>query len=242
MRRLIAAAVLLLAAPLAADAQSAEPELRPRVRVSPYFGFRIGYGESGTMTLTTPDTATAAVFETNSDGAAAAGLEADVRVWGPWSVVAGIAFAGADLVELRTGFDNGESVTLMNAPRLGFAKLGVALRLREPEPDFRLHRPTASIFVAPAMVWVDPPNQDLPGELDDAYDQWAVNFGFKGDAPLWSRNVLLHIGAEDYFTFWRSDRPADRTEQLSGDPDLRVRMDFDPSHVIVLRAGLSFSF
>ena len=241
MRRIIlAAAAVLLTAP-ALMAQSTEPELRPKFRVTPWVGYRVGYSQQGVMAVTNGDTTTQAVFEFDSDGSAAGGLEADMRVWGPWSVIGGVAYAGADAVRLRTGFDNGESETVFVAPRLHFAKLGVAFRLREPEPDFRLHRPTASVFVAPALVRVDPPDQ-FGNSLDEPFDQWGLNFGFKGESPLWSRRVLLHIGAEDYFTFWSEDVPARRFDAEFDDPDIRTVFDYDPSHVLMLRVGLSFSF
>ena len=242
MRRMLLSVVIaLVSLPGLITAQDFERTgALARVTVSPWLGYRVGYSQAGSVLTTRNDTTRLESMDFEPEGALAAGFDAGVRVGGLWSVLGGFAYTAPSDVFLTVNSDNGEEFFVGSHNAMYMAKLGVALDLREQEPDFRLHRPTAALFLMPALVFFDPVDEGLAGDLDDRYSQLAVNFGFKGETPIWQPNLLFQIGAEDYFTFWNEDRPARRA--VAGDDQLTAEFDFDPSHILLLRVGLTYQF
>ena len=242
MRRMLLSVVLAaLSLPAIAAAQDFERTgALARVSFSPWMGYRVGYSQTGSVASTRNDTTRFESVEFEPEGAFAVGFDAGVRVWGPWSVLGGFAYTAPSDVFLTVNSEDGEEFFAGSHNAMYMAKAGVALNLREQEPDFRLHRPTAAVFVMPALVFFDPVDEGLAGDLDDRYSQLAVNFGFKVETPIWQPNLLFQIGAEDYFTFWDEERPARRA--VAGDDQLTAEFDFDPSHILLLRVGLTYQF
>jgi hypothetical protein len=242
MRKTLLLAAVTLCAPVAAHAQDLELMPRHRISVSPWVGYRVGFTQTGQVSTTTNDTTRLSAFENEPAGGLAVGADIDWRVRGPWSVMAGfMTTQGVDATSTVVS-DGTEEVVASHVNSMWAVKAGVALQLKEQQPDFRIHRPTASIFVMPALVYVDPDDAGLSGDLDDSYSQLALNFGFKGESPLFSPRVLFQLGMEDYFTFWNEDRPAERFVAGSDDATAKAEYDIDPSHLLILRVGLSFHF
>ena len=242
MRRLLLSVVCaLVMLPCLAAAQDLDRTGPPaRVTVTPWVGYRVGYSQTGSVVSTRNDTTRFESVDFEPEGAFAAGFDAAVRIRGPWSVIGGFAYTAPSDVFLTVISEDGEELFSGSQNAMYMAKAGVALNLHEQEPDYRIHRPTAAIFAMPALVFFDPVDEDLPGDLDGRYSQLAVNFGFKGETPLWQPHILLQVGAEDYFTFWNEDRPARRA--VAGDDQLTTEFDFDPSHLLLLRVGLTYQF
>lgn len=218
----------------------------PRLSVTPFIGFRVGYdrdhdeivrGEGGEVLV-------ASRTESEVEGAPVFGVEIDGRVAGPLSIQAAIGFDPASDATVSSHATNGLQVYRAETASSWFGKAGVGIWLREPDPDSRLHRPTANIFAGVAARRIEPNDfANIEGDFEDPYTTWGANLGFKGETPIWNR-LVFQFAAEDYWTFWNDEKIARATEAVflaEGTP-VSVEVSQDASHLVVLRAGLSIRF
>ncbi|HEV2130690.1 MAG TPA: hypothetical protein VGR27_06285 [Longimicrobiaceae bacterium] len=99
----------------------------------------------------------------------------------------------------------------------------------------------AFVTVAPALIresadwW-----QLVEGEETGAVNHFALSLGGEALAPL-RGNVALHLGLEDFITFWNTGPRRRRHERFFEDPTapVGVKFDYDPSHILMARIGLS---
>lgn len=242
MRLGVLALAGLLALPAAAAAQDPVPpgQLPPaRVAVTPFVGLRVPYS-TGDAYLFLSDGSVYHVAEQRGGGALA-GAEVEARLRGPLSVLGSLAFGTSGDHEIRLTGSGGETADYLDdAPETWMGKLALAYRLPEPRPDNRRFKPAGYLLVGPSWVrtsWAD-------GDFDAA-NHFGVNFGVHTAATLGTPRLALHLGIEDYLTFWDIDRLAERNAVLYGrefDDEVGVDIDYDSSHLVMLRAGLSFRF
>jgi hypothetical protein len=249
MRLCVLALSGLLALPAAAAAQDpiAETGQLPgsRISVTPFVGVRVPYS-AGNAYVGLGDGRVFAIEEERGGGPVA-GAEVALRAWGPLSVLGSLAYAnsGEHLITLRS---ESETVRLVDdAPEMWLGKLALAYRLPEPRPDNRRFRPAGYLVAGPSWVRTDWSNDDeFGGEWTEGANHWGVNLGVHTATLIGpSSRVALHLGLEDYVTFWDNDRLAARDEALYGgtfDDDALVRIDYDVSNILMLRAGLSLRF
>jgi hypothetical protein len=254
MTRSALALLGLLALPAALAAQdrpllSGEPALERlpehRFALTPFIGVRLPSGGGDFVVLT--EGGDQFRFENDRGGGTIVGLNADVRVAGPWSIVLGAAYSGAEQDEYTVSFP-GDSTTdafEIDGPAMWFAKAGVQVRLPDPIPDNRRFHPSAFITVAPSMVWLDHGDSDVEA-LGGTTRHFALNIGADATARFGrSESWAFTLGLEDFLTFWSEDDLSAREVAIaqiySGEP---VVVDFDSgsSNIFVLRFGVSYRF
>lgn len=248
MRLSVLALSGLLALPAAAAAQDpAEPGQLPTARftVTPFVGVRVPYS-AGNAFLSVGDGRVFAINEERGGGPLA-GAEVAVQAWGPLSVLGSLAYAnsGDNLITLRS---ETETIRLIDdSPETWMGKLALAYRLPEPRPDNRRFRPAGYLLAGPAWVRTDWSNDDeFDADWSRAANHWGLNLGVHTATLIGpSSRVALHLGLEDYLTFWNNDRLVARDEALFGavfEEPTQVQVDFTASNVLMLRAGLSVQF
>ena len=246
--------VLALAALLALPAAAAAQEPLPvpgqlpasRWAVTPFVGIRVPYG-TGDAFVFTSESGDYLVDEERGGGAMV-GAEVEGRAWGPLSVLGSLAFGNSgEHVITFTDRSGGTSRVSMGSPEVWMGKVALAYRLPEPRPDTRRFHPAAFVFAGPSVVRMDFP--DLSTGIDESWadgtTNWGINFGVQTAATLGTPRVAIHLGVEDYLTFWDSDRITERDTALYGflfEEPVEVDLDYSSSNLVLVRAGLSFRF
>ena len=254
MTRSALALLGLLALPAALAAQDRPllsnepaPERLPehRFALTPFIGVRVPSGGGDLVVFT--EGGDQFRFENDRGGSVIVGLNADVRVAGPWSLVLGGAYSGAEQDEYTVTFadDSDPTAFEIDGPAMWFAKAGVQVRLPDPIPDNRRFHPSAFVTVAPSMVWLDYGDSDVDA-LGGTSRHFALNIGADATARFGrSESWAFTLGVEDFIAFWNEDNLRDRevaiAQVFAGEP---VVVDFDSSfsNIFVLRFGVSYRF
>lgn len=238
----------LLALPAAAAAQ--EPLPVPgqlpssRWAITPFVGLRVPYS-TGDAFLYTENRAFR--IDEERGGGAMAGAEVEVRARGPLSVLGSLAYGSSGEHALTLVSESGDVLRYTaGTPEVWMGKVAVAYRLPEPRPDTRRFHPAAFVFAGPSVVRMDFPDlRDIDEPWADATTNWGINFGVHTAATLGTPRVALHLGLEDYLTFWDTGRIEERDAVLYGatlqEPAV-VDLDYSSSNLVLIRAGLSFRF
>ncbi|CAN5125526.1 hypothetical protein BH20GEM2_BH20GEM2_18160 [soil metagenome] len=244
-RRLLLAALFFLPLPAAAQL-GLETLPRARVIVSPYFGARATHDTRVELGVNDGSEAFASLTEERRDGTQLVGGQVEVRVFGPLGVVAALAHSPAsdiDFVRFDPGLPPDTSFGI--GPELWLGKLGISYRLPEPSRDTRRFRTAGYISVAPAFVREDPrDNVGVQPEFREPITNFAVNVSGDASISLGTPRLALQLGIEDYITFWNGEAHARQFERFFeriGDP-ADVSADYDTSHIIVPRIGISLRF
>lgn len=254
MRTRVLALAGLLALPALAAAQNRtlpeipNPHQVPVARfvVTPFVGMRVPY-TTGDEYLVTRSNQSYRVEE-DRGGGAMVGAEFEGRVRGPLGVAGSLAYGGSSTTSITLTNASGEQQALTTAgPTMWMAKLAATYRLPDPRPDTRRFHPTAVLVAGPALVRTDFRNDDEIGaEWSGGTNNWGLNLGVHTATLIGpSPRLALHLGLEDFVTFWNTGRFEAReaavyTSFLSQETSARI--DYSASNVVMLRAGLSFRF
>lgn len=243
----------LFALPAAAAAQggfSADPvqDLVPSTKwaVTPWIGYRIPTG-SGDAFVTGTESGTQYVVDQEYGGSWAVGLNGEMRLTGPVSLVGSVGYSGSGSDDVAI-IDDGETVGgfSIDGPRVLFAKAGVSYRLPDPIPDDRRFHPAAFVTVAPAVVYMDYPELDgFDDDVTGSSTHFGLNLGVDAVTMLNSRGIALNLGLENTFTFFDQDRVALRDQALLGtvqEEPVVVDYDYSVSNLFLFRAGISWRF
>lgn len=262
MRRSVIAALLaLVVAPVSVQAQVPGQDLAtrrpwPRVSVTPFMGFRLGFDREIEQVIVTDgvfDGGEAFLISQNlvdEEAVTVPGIEVDLRVAGPISLVGSVVYDPGGRGILRVLTEQTSQVLAVESPESLLGKVGVGIWLREPNSELRIRYPNAQIFVGAAVRDANgldfPPAGSPTGDDDISEDarSWGVNFGFKGETPIWRDRLVFQFGMEDYWTFW-DDLVAERhIERVLTDAGETVRVDVESqsTHLFMLRAGVSLQF
>lgn len=240
-RYLIFVFLLSLLAPAVGEAQESTLLPQSRLSITPIFGYRVGHTLKGQLAVSGEGLIDPVFFdvEETRGGASTFGVQIDVRTLGPLSVTGSLVRSNPGTVAIPF-FDEQQRP----APEVWLAKAGLSLRLPDPTPDSRSFHPAAFVTVAPAVVreTFDP---WLPSTQTETVDHFALSVGGEVVTALGIRGVALQLGVEDYITFRNMTRREDiESRNLSREFDEALVADFiyDPTHLIMLRAGLSFRF
>ncbi len=230
--------------PVAAPAQSAQfgSAVPPtRVSITPFAGLRVPTIARGGVTITAEDEIIFFEVREERSGGPATGLQAEVHAHRFISVIGAVAYSWPGDVNVAFITDEGIGGGLADGPDVWFAKAGLSFRLPEPQPDRRRYRSVAFVTVAPALIresadwW-----QLVEGERTGAVNHFALSVGGEALSAL-RHNVALHVGLEDFITFWNTGPRRQRQERFFGDPTapVGVKFNYDPSHIFMARIGLS---
>lgn len=243
---LLALISVLCALPVAAQEN---PRLaRSRISITPIVGYRIGQTAEAQITISTSETpfpVTATIEEVRSGGPFLGG-QLEVLLFGPLSLVGSVAYSRPDNVSvIGTATDvpgaRPDTITAA-APDVLLAKAGLSIRLPDPTPDSRSFHPAAFLTIAPGLLR-ESGVLGFPGT--SPVNHFALAIGGEAVTKLGADWVALTLGVEDFITFWYPDgreRAEERALAAQGFQDPRVSFSYDPSHIILLRAGLSFRF
>jgi hypothetical protein len=236
-----AAAAIL---PVAASAQYGTvdgPVWGERVRLTPWAGIspRVSRSESWTTELDgeiyTYD------VKTDLDAGPAAGAEVEVLFYDRFSIIGGGALiARGETFEVHPY--TGERIVRQGADYI-VAKLGLAMRLREEVTDLQLRQLTATLFAAPAFIR-EQPKDDATYTSLDPMNMLGANVGITAQIPLGLGGLAIQLGVEDFLVFWDDAEIAQRLDAVFLDQGelAESRVSSDISHMLMLRAGLSFRF
>lgn len=253
MRRCALALLGLLALPAAVAAQDRPllsneppPEQLPESRfaISPFIGVRVPFN-TGTF-LALGESGSQFVLEQERGGGTMVGVNAEARVRGPLSLVAGLAYTGREQDVLIVQNAAGDLTQFeSDGPAMWFAKAGVSVRLPDPIPDNRRFHPSAFITVAPGVVWMDWDDVDgASDEFNGTTTHFALNLGADAIARFGTRgNWAFTLGVEDYITFWDTDELRARDEVVGGvvaDEPVVIDYDYSSSNILLLRVGVSY--
>lgn len=250
--------VLALAAamvfPAAAAAQTGpgfatepHPNVLPfaRFSVTPFVGLRVPYG-SGTYYLLFDDGSQLRLNDERGGGTAL-GLQAEAQILGPLSFVASGTYTAGnedDVIVRESGTEIGR--LRFDGPAIWFAKAGLSYRLPDPSPDTRRYHPSAAITVAPAMVFTRPRGfAGADPEITRSRRHFALNLAADASHRIGTRGLAVHLGLEDYITFWDGGGTRLRDETLFREVfEEPVLVVYDRTHanLLLLRMGLSYRF
>jgi hypothetical protein len=219
---------------------------------TPYAGYQIGWTRTSDVIIRLDGVERDAVFEDRGGGGAAAGLRLSVPVGRliPIRGADGIALVGAftfarneggyTAATVEVGDSVGSTLTAHGAhstTNVMLMKLGLGLRLPIALP--------AQLTIAPTLVRLSPRHP-----ADDALDlstpetHPGLNFGLDLDLPTTLPPLRIQIAAEDN-VLYANHEMADRIDHYfaieTGAP-ARSSFPRTPSHLALLRAGLSIRF
>lgn len=251
--RPLLAGFLLLATPVASDAQLFPDEdhilsvSRARLSVTPFLGVRapLVSNRRAAVVVTGRAHPTVVVFDAQQDGGGVAGLEAELRLVGPFAVAGALGFTNPDDMVTTIRSEGGVvTQTVLQGPSVWFARADLSYELPAPNPDVRPYRPAAYLMLGPALLREDYGDGILSlGNDDDTIDNWAMHVGIKALMPMGSRGAVLYLSFEDYATFWNPrDDDQQRLERLlSLEPGtvLSTGFDYNTTHVLMLNVGLA---
>ena len=244
MRRCLALALLYGALlPCAARAQT-ERNWGAIFRVTPSLGYSPKFRQQGDVEIVTSSGAALHAYELEFATGIPVGLNLEMRFWNRFAVVAGGTWSARGEGTIS---DLDDDITYRAAGSdFLMAKLGLAVRLREDVPDIQYRQLNGSLFVAPAIIRDS--GKDVPFApvaVTTTAQHFGVNFGVDAELPLASRHIAFTAGIEDWLIFWNSDdylpRVAAYLEQKPA-PQTVSGIDAGKSHMLVVRAGLTFSF
>jgi hypothetical protein len=119
------------------------------------------------------------------------------------------------------------------------------MRLREAVSEMQLRRMTATLFFGPAYV-LEMPKDDIALDpvMLDPIGHYGLNFGFDAEIPIAGGKVSLQGGMEDFFTWWNADTWAARNDRAYANDGFNTVsiVEVNPSHMLLLRAGVSVKF
>ena len=250
MKRFALTLAGLLALPVLAEAQTAPvytPEPHPqqlphsRFAITPFVATRIPFSTGGYYL--TGENGVQILVEEERQAAAAAGLNLDVLLRGPFAFTAGVAFSDGPRNRLAYGAPSDslpEDRKLVDAPSMWFAKAGITARIPDPIRDDRRFHPSGFVTVAPAMVFLG----STPGQ--EATQHFALNLGADATARIGQSNFAIQLGLEDYITFWNTDDfAAHDAGRFAADPRFEggavfIDYNYDIGSILLARLGVSY--
>ena len=255
MKRCALALLGLLALPPAAAAQDRPllaneppPERLPETRfsITPYLGVRIPFNTGDQVVFL--DGGDQFRFSSERGGSELVGLNAEMRLRGPVSLVLGGAYSGrgSDILTVL-GQDSSVVEFELDGPAIWFAKAGVTVRLPDPIPDSRRFHPSAFVTVAPSLVFLDWADVDgAPDDFNDSSHHFGLNLGIDAVTRLGSsERWAFTVGLEDFVTFWDTDALVARDqaigEVVTGEP-VAIDYDYGTSNILTLKLGVSYRF
>ncbi len=236
-RRMVIALAAALACPIAVAAQ--EPATQPRFTISPFLGYAFTYTQHGTVTFTDAQGNYTADYTREVEGGWMPGVEAEYHLPGRFGVSAAIAYNRRGDESFNTDFVDVSPLS-SHGSKMYFLRAALTLDLRESE-DMRVTHPTAHLSVGPAIV------REVPDAVTGrpSYNAFAMNGAANAEMPLPWKGFSVRASLEDYMAYLpRGDLAVQLATNLSSQLNAAYAADLTggPTHLYVLRAGLSYHF
>jgi hypothetical protein len=247
MRRVVLVAVALASGtPTAGVAQLTPPDQAvwgPRFRITPFVGQAPRVSRNERWTVVTQSAPANSDFDVDLGMGLAAGAVLEIRAVERFSIVASGAYISRGAT--REYSANGGGLFEHPGSTFFVGKVGLGIRLREPVSEMQFRRLSASIFGGPAYI-VEMPKADplarpvFLGRINHV----GANFGLETELPLAGRFVALEAAIEDYIVWWNDAESARRADIAAAEDGFLTTtiIETDPSHMVVLRAGLVLRF
>jgi hypothetical protein len=231
------------------DAELDTPEHVPRARLSitPFIGWRAPIAQDRREAVIVPGALVplAVELETRHVGSGVAGLEAELRLFGPVALAGAVAYSNPDnrILSAETPAGTFTQVSI-RGPAVWFGRAGLSLRLPEPVPDARRYRPAGFVMFGPALVREDYGQTTLAlPDSPDRVDNWALHMGARGVFPVGARGVYLLLSFENFATFWDPEDPErariERAMELQPGTLLNASLGANRTHLLMASFGLS---
>lgn len=244
-RATLSVLALLAALPAAAAAQGTmnarEPDWGARVRFTPFVGQVPSVSRSERWVVTSGSNVSFANLDVDLGSGQALGGALEFQLVDRFALIGSGIFVSRGQTR-EFSYDEGEFYVSEGSNFL-LGKLALALRLREAMSEMQLRRLTATVFAGPAIVREMPKDDpSAPAALRGSLTHFGANFGVDAEVPLGQGPMSLQLGIEDYYTIWNTGELEDRNDRAFSSIGLTTQstLDTDNSHMLVIRAGLSF--
>ena len=242
-RHLVVALAALVFIPHLAAAQQGDVGWGPMLRITPFVGISPNFKQTGEAVVLTDQSISVHDYEVRFASGFGLGLGAEFNFWNRFSIIGSGMWSSRGDGELIDFED--ELIYEVDGTNLWLAKAGLAVRLREIEPDLQLRRLNATIYVAPAIVHDRPKKETFtPPSAARVYTHAALNIGAEAEMPVSNNKMGFVLGLEDYMVFWEDSKAVGRVGGTlrQRTPDASVLLETRRSHIWVLRAGLNWRF
>jgi hypothetical protein len=247
MRRLtlsaVAAAVLFPGAVLAQNPSVLEaPAWGPRLQFTTFVGFAPAVSRFERWAVAGPGGIATQNYDVELGTGLLAGASAEMGLVDRFALIGSAVFITRGRTT-EVAQDEGGTRFQHEGSNFIMAKGAIALRMRESISELQMHSLSGTIFVGPAFVREMPkPDALADPVLLRALNYYGLNFGVDGTISLPFSGLSFQMGIEDYLLWWDAVEIARRNDQVFANNGYQTtsRVETDPSHNFILRAGLSF--
>lgn len=236
---------LLFLVCLPGSASGQNPDGGVGFAITPFAGYRLEYTrESDEVIDIGAEDLRRESREEISAGALTAGAELRAPLWRQFGLVGSLTYSfPADRTFRQVSEVGVPRDSLAGTGESILVKAGIAYRFLDRDRARRVRPMQAGISIAPALLRRYPADQST----GDPIDHWAVAISADASTGFGSSGMNVYAAVEDYVTFWNVQEMADRrareiSEQFPLAPRTQVQIETDPSHLILLRLGLSYTF
>lgn len=219
------------------------PAWGPRLLITPFAGFAPAVSRLERWNVQSPGGSAAQNYDVELGTGMAAGVSMEFKLIDRFVLIGSGTFVTRGKTR-ETAQDAGGVRFEHQGSNFIFAKAALAIRLREAISELQVHELSGSIFVGPAFVR-ETPKSDVNADdaLLEPLNHYGVNFGVDAQIPLPYDRLSFQFGLEDTYLWWNTDELARRNDAVFAHAGMQTvsRLEADPSHNFILRAGLSFA-
>jgi hypothetical protein len=245
MKRAVLTVLAFLAViPSAIAAQgtvTSEPQWGPRLRLTPFIGQAPTVSRNERWAVSNGAGVSVGNFDVDLGAGPAVGASVEFQAMDRFAIIGSGIFINRGQTREFSFIDSEFYVSEGSNFLVG--KLAAALRLRESASEMQLRQLTATIFAGPAIIHERPKDDaSVNAALLESVTHWGANFGLDAEIPVGKGPLALQLGFEDFYTFWNTGELAARNDRAFAGLGLTTAVEADASHMILIRAGLSFQF
>jgi len=218
------------------------PTWGPRLQLTPFVGFAPAVSRFERWSVTGPGGIATQNYDVELGTGLIAGAAAEMTLIDRFALIGSAAFITRGRTT-EVAQDEGGTRFQHEGSNFLMAKAAIALRMRESISELQMHALSGTIFVGPAFVREMPkPDAFADNVLLQPLNYYGVNFGVDGTIALPFERLSFQMGIEDYLLWWDAAEMARRNDQVFANNGYTTtsRVETDPSHNFLLRAGISF--
>jgi hypothetical protein len=235
--------VLIPSAISAQGLSTSEPVWGPRIRLTPFVGQAPTVSRNERWAVVNGDEVSIGDFDVDLGSGPAIGASLEFQVADRFALIGSGLFINRGQTREFSFIDSEFFVSEGSNFLVG--KLAAALRLREAASEMQLRQLTATVFAGPAIVHEMPKDDAAVNTvLLESVTHWGLNFGLDAEIPMGQGPLALQLGFDDFYTFWNTGEIAARNDRAFAGLGLTTEsaLEADASHMILIRAGISFRF